>query len=244
MRKSRSKWKKYKLIRQRNDLSAHLPETRLLTEESFWEMIEKYDVVMMKPTRGYQGKGVIQVSCIGGERYEFHSLYTKYVVEGKKDVFEHINTHYSSNKHYIVQQKIPLSQINGCPYDIRVMIQRKKNSDTWEVTGTLAKVAAPNFVITNYPQQILPLQEAFAISINGRPEKLQSKVERVCILTAEQLGTYYENTRIFGFDIGVDDEGKVWIIEANLKPSISMFKSLEDLSMYKKIKKYKRRSFQ
>lgn len=241
MHKSRSKWKKYKLMRKGKDLSPHLPETRLLNEESFESMINKYGVVMLKPTRGYQGKGVIQVSCIEEERYEFHSLYKKYVVEGKNYAFEHIHTHYCSNKRYIVQQKISLAQINGCPYDIRIMTQRKKSSDTWEVTGTLAKVASKNFVITNYPQKIIPLQEAIELSMGEKEfEKIQSEMEQICLTTAEQLNQYYEDSRIFGFDIGLDQEGEIWIIEANLKPSISMFKSLDDLSMYKDIKKYKK----
>lgn len=230
-------------MRQQNDLSTHLPETCLFNEESFWTMIDKYDVVMIKPTRGYQGKGVVQVSYIEEEQYEFHSLYKKYVVKGKHQAFEHLKDHYCSNKHYIVQQKIPLAQINGCPYDIRVMTQRKKNSEKWEVTGTLAKVAAENFVITNYPQKIIPLPAAIELSLKGSTEKLHTEIERVCLTTAEQIGSYYESTRIFGFDIGLDVEGRVWIIEANLKPSISMFKSLEDLSMYKKIKRYKKRRF-
>ncbi|MCA1011492.1 YheC/YheD family protein [Halobacillus halophilus] len=242
MRRSRSKWKKYKLMRKEKNLSAHLPETHLLNEESFNTMIDKYGTVMIKPSRGYQGKGVIQVSCIEWEVYEFHSLYKKYLVEGKDHAFEHIRDQYCSNKPYIVQQRIPLAQINGCPYDIRVMTQRLKNSDTWVVTGTLAKVAAENFVITNYPQKIIPLEEALERSMDSRETEItRSEIERICIAIAEQIGPYYENSRTFGFDIGLDQEGKVWIIEANLKPGISMFKNLKDLSMYEKIKKYKRR---
>lgn len=229
-------------MRKGEELSSHLPETQRLNEESFWSMIDKYGVVMIKPTRGYKGKGVIQISCIEEGRYEFHSLYKKYEVEGKNQAFEHINTHYCSNKHYIVQQKIPLANINGCPFDVRVMTQRKKNSDTWEVTGTLAKVAADKFVITNYPQKIIPLKEAIELSMVGLEIKsIQSEIERICIITAEQLGTYYEDSCLFGFDIGLDLEGEIWMIEANLKPSISMFKSLKDLSMYKKIRKYKKK---
>ena len=52
---------------------------------------------------------------------------------------------------------------------------------------------------------------------------IHSKVEQVCMTAAEtleeSLGTFAE----IGLDIGIDVNGRVWIIEINSKPSYKVF---------------------
>lgn len=45
---------------------------------------------------------------------------------------------------------------------------------------------------------------------------------------------------MIGFDMGIDQEGEIWIIEANLTPNIAMFNKVEDKSAYELIKSYRR----
>jgi hypothetical protein len=143
---------------------------------------------------------------------------------------------YCWKKRYIVQQRIPLAKIDECPFDIRVMVQRKKNSPIWVVTGKLAKVAAKRFVITNYPQEILQLETAMLRSSFDKPtDDILSIIDQVCLQTAEHIGNYYKDFRLMGLDIGLDSDANVWIIEANLSPSLTPFKSLEDKTMYNNI---------
>ncbi len=66
------------------------------------------------------------------------------------------------------------------------------------------------------------------------------EIEQVSLLIAQQLAKSYTKKRVFGIDLGIDQEGKVWIIEANLTPAVSIFKSLQDGS-YETIKYYKRK---
>jgi len=40
--------------------------------------------------------------------------------------------------------------------------------------------------------------------------------------------------------MGIDSDGKLWIIEVNSKPGIKGFKRLENKKMYETIQKYKR----
>ncbi|WP_391563884.1 YheC/YheD family protein [Paenibacillus cremeus] len=41
--------------------------------------------------------------------------------------------------------------------------------------------------------------------------------------------------RFEGLDIGLDNKGRIWIIEANLKPNIFPFLLLKDKTMYRRI---------
>lgn len=47
-----------------------------------------------------------------------------------------------------VQQKIKLAKIDGCPFDIRIVVQRRKNAP-WTVTGLLANRANEGYIIAN-----------------------------------------------------------------------------------------------
>lgn len=238
---STGKWKKYQLMKKNEKLSQYLPETYLLNENTFWHTIGKYGAVMIKPTKGYMGKGIVQVASKGKEQYEFHVLEKSYIVEGREKTFEHLMKDYCLKKHYIVQQKIPLVTVKGAPYDLRVMVQRRKNQYDWTVTGKLAKVAAKGFVLTNYPKYLITAEEAIKHSSFKAPRShLQEEIDRISVLTAEYLSDYYTNTRTFGLDIGLDDQANIWIIEANLAPSVSIFKALKNEEVYKRILKYRR----
>jgi YheC/D like ATP-grasp len=238
---STGKWKKYQLMKKHGILARYLPETYLLNEKTFWHTIGKYGAVMIKPTKGYMGKGIVQVSSKENDLYEFHVLEKKYTVEGRKQAFEHLLKHYCLKKHYIVQQKIPLVTVKNSPYDIRVMVQRRKKQIDWMVTGKLAKVAAKGFILTNYPKYLIPADDAIKQSSFKAPcSHVQEEIDRISVLTAQYLSDYYTNTRTFGLDIGLDDQANIWIIEANLAPSVSIFKALKDEEAYKRILKYRR----
>ncbi|MFC3886043.1 YheC/YheD family protein [Bacillus songklensis] len=239
-----NKWKHYQVMKEEEALLNYLPETQLLTEQSLWELMNKYNHVIIKPRQGVLGRGITQVSFIGKDLYEIHAENRKITLTSREEVYNNLNDlkkllHY---KPYIVQQKIPLATIDDCPFDLRVMVQRKKNSATWVVTGKLAKVAAKGFFITNVAQNILPVEEAIQHSslcqIHLQIQDLLSHIDRSALLAATQLETFYPKYRTIGFDIGLDQKGKVWIIEANFKSMISMFDLLKDKTMYQTIKSY------
>lgn len=67
---STSKWTKYKLLRNSEELRANLPETAWLKESTFWRMLNKYDQVIIKPTGSYGGHGVIRIKKLEASEYE------------------------------------------------------------------------------------------------------------------------------------------------------------------------------
>ncbi|WP_342431324.1 YheC/YheD family protein [Neobacillus sp. FSL H8-0543] len=229
------KWTKHKFLLKENELATNLPETRLLRKSTFHELLDKYGEVILKPSRGFHGKGVILVSTLGSEKYSTHIGNKKIILEGKQKAYDFLRETISRQKKYIVQQKIVLASINNSPFDIRVMVQRKRKSNEWKITGKLAKVAARGYFTTNTAQAVLPVIEALDSSriklLNA--DLVIKEIDQVSLLTANHLMKYYPSQRTFGLDIGIDVYGKVWIIEANLTPGISMFNKLEDKSAYK-----------
>ncbi|MBD1381911.1 YheC/YheD family protein [Metabacillus arenae] len=218
MGKNQRKWKHYEFLKEERALLKHLPETKRLKKQSFWELMDKYHQVIVKPCAGRLGVGVTQVSVIDKNLYEIHSENKKTIITSKAEVYNHFK---DIKKCCIVQQKIPLATIKGCPFDVRVVIRRGRNSSKWGITKRFAKLAANGFIITNAAQKILPVEEAIRKSSLNHPllsaKDLVSKIDEVVHLATKQLEPFYPERRSIGFDIGLDQKGGAWFIEANIK---------------------------
>ncbi len=192
---------------------------------------------MIKPSGGQGGAGVIQLTKLGEDQFRIHAGSSKRVIHGKANALVHLRSMFIP-KPYLLQPRIPLGRINGRPFDIRVMVQRKKGQP-WRVTGWLAKVAGPGYVVTNIRRsggKVLPLSSAIQLSdIEPSPEILPH-VRKVAVMAAERLGHEYPSLRLVGIDMGIDVYGKPWIIEANFRPAISLFRKLQDQTYYNRIR--------
>ncbi|WP_170289766.1 YheC/YheD family protein [Cytobacillus depressus] len=241
LHKRNSKWSQYQVFNTLFALSPYVPETELLTEFTLKKFLNKYNEVIIKPCIGRNGLGIVKVSKIDPLTYEIHSDRKKMTRSNFDEVYRYIKEKYLSQKYYLVQHKLPLAMINDCPLDVRVITQ-KCNSE-WIVTGKLVKVAAREFFITNAVQKLLTLEEAIRdlnishLTIN----EFEPKIDKICITAAKQLEVHNPEIHIIGFDIGFTHEEVIWIIEGNYKPDLSMFNMLEDKTVYKNIKKAKRK---
>ncbi|MBS4179337.1 YheC/YheD family protein [Lederbergia citrea] len=237
----RDKWRDYQVMGGEETLHKYLPETQLLTKRSLWEFMNRYNQVIIKPRHGYRGLGVSTISSLDKDLFEIHIENRKITLTDREEVYDYLKdlqkSHYYNR--YIVQQRIPLATIDDCPFDLRVMVQRKRGSSNWVVTGKAAKVAAENFLVTNVAQNVLPVEEAIQNSTlcHIQHQSLLPEIDNIGIQAATKLNPKY---RTVGFDIGIDHNGKIWIIEANFNPVISIFDLLIDKMMYETIKKFKK----
>lgn len=243
-RATRNKWLKYKFMKTSGRLSPYVPETRIMTRNALWHLVRKYGHVIVKPVKGSRGVGVIQVSSIGHDKYALHYENRKFSIHGKKRTYEFLKrlSRHGSN---VVQRRISRATIKGRPFDMRVIVQRKRKSDKWRVTAQIAKVAGKGYIVSNITRSkgtLLPVKTAIQkSSIKHLPATtLQSNIRRVALLSARRLGAFFKGHRIYGLDMGLDHRGRVWIIEANLYPFMSHFRNLKDKTMYRRIMAYKR----
>lgn len=226
---SYGKWTKYHIMKEDETLVGYLPKTNLLSEAAFWDHLNENSTVVIKPSEASQGYGIVLISRLGDNRYEIHSQNSR-VISDKKDIEDLLDKEKYFRKVYIIQEKIPLAKVDGCPFDIRVMVERQKESNEWHVTGKLAKVAAKGYFITNVAKEILTLNQAIERSaINEiNVDILNTEIESISLLTAYQIGEYYPRSLIIGLDIGITDTGELYIIEANLKPSRAIFNRIKE----------------
>lgn len=237
MRYSRSKLGKNSVLMKEPSLSAALPKTYRMDREHFLALLSRYGRVVVKPSSGSGGVGVLFVLKQHSGGYEIVDGRRKQFAHGPEEAYQIVRGKTKGRTH-IVQRKISLATVGGRPFDARVVVQRKRSSD-WVVTGKLAKIAGPGYRITNTARskgRVVPLSTAIRQSnIHGKSADLiHAEVNRMALRSAVQFRKYY-GIRKVGLDIGIDSRGKLWIIEGNFTPTNSLFLKLKDKAMYRKI---------
>jgi len=220
----KNKWAKLKVLKDSRKLSRFLPETRRFSRKALWESIEQYGNVMLKPYHGKSGYGIIQVTPLEKNRYAVQEENKIIIMDGKITVFTQLKKMTRLQK-YMIQRRVHLAEIDKRPFDIKVLVQRNRKQFPWKVTDMLAVVAEKDYVITNVTTTILPVKSAITQSLlKSAPKRtLIKSIRKVCLLAAKQLGRYYPSQNMICFDIGLDHDTKIWIIEANFKPSQKPF---------------------
>lgn len=242
--RTRNKWLKYRLLKRAPRLAPYMPRTRLFTSRYFYWFLSKYNRLVVKPNGGMRGKGVYKITPLGNGRYEIHHENTRGTIEGKEDLYRYL-TEEIEGRSYIVQRYIPLAKVNNRPFDMRVIVQRRRHSNAWRVTGKVAKVAGKGYMVTNITRSngtLLPISTALkrsSVSHLSAPALL-AKISRVALRAARRLRKMFPNHRIYGLDMGLDQNGHLWIIEANLYPAMSHFRKMKDYKTLRRIKAYKK----
>jgi len=124
----------------------------------------------------------------------------------------------------LIQQTIPLLTWEDRHLDFRVLCH-KNYQESWRVTSVVARVSAEEQFVSNVARggqtmkPLKPLTSLFGKDIAIQQVALikELALETANIVSQSAPGNYGE----FGIDIGVDHDGKMWIIEVNSKPSKS-----------------------
>jgi nucleoside diphosphate kinase len=239
---SDGKWDWYQVLRGEKDLFPYLPETYPYDEKALLYYLENYNSCIIKPNISQWGIGIAVITRFENKTFQIHSERSKVPINDFQEVLEKVHERYTSKKAYHIQKKIPLTTIKDCPFDVRVMVQRKNVNSDWVVTGKITRTAANGFIVTNVAKSLSTVEDA----INASEINLKNiggllwEIDQLGILVARQLEKVYPDAYIWGMDIGIDKDGKPWFIEANLVPDVSIFRYLSDKTMLNRIKEYYR----
>ncbi len=231
-----SKWSIHRMLSGSPTVAAHIPATRPFNHSSFTSLLKKYKQVFIKPVGGSRGRGVIKVSALEGTKYRVHVYNKKVIFNSSTAVYKYARKLLGSTR-CIVQKGIPLANIYGRPFDIRVMVQRTSRDKPWHVTGMLAKVAGRNYVITNVRRsrgRVVPFSSVV------KSTAVKQRINSLALATANRLAVFHPGLRTIGLDVGITSGGRVYLIEANSRPMLALFKRLSDRSSYRRIVAYHR----
>lgn len=205
-------------------------------------MLLQYQSVVLKPRDGSYGRNIVFIKQNGPNAYRVRNEKSAVTIKDTDKLLKELRN-VDKGSGYIVQRRLQLAQIGRKPFDIRIMAQRKKgSSSTWNVTGSYAKVAAQGYLVTNVTNRPLPVLEVLKLARIGDP-RLLAEAEQIALLAAKRLGEHYPKLRQVGFDIGIDRDRRIWIIEGNYQPDLRPFKRMKDPSMHRRILWYKKHGY-
>ncbi len=228
------KWKTTCWLNQYEDMRQYLPETYKISDfYQIEEMLEKWGAVFLKPITGSQGKNIIRVEN-GKQEYYFQYQIKEKKYRGRARNLGELKAKLQKimqDQPFIVQQQIDLLRVNQCVADVRVVVQ-KNQYNQWQVTGKAFRIGHRGSITSNisaggYAQSVSKILNDLFPSLRAR--NIEEKIDEVSLMAARYLEEGIGPTGEFGVDIGVDKNGEIWFIEANLKPGRQVFVLLGDL---------------
>ncbi|MWV44032.1 YheC/YheD family protein [Paenibacillus sp. HJL G12] len=221
----------YRLLENDNTVNLYVPESHMNpTPEKIKDMLERHQFLYYKPSGGSLGKGIYRLIYLPKKGY--FARYRK----GNGNVllrFSSFNSmmrmlqsrHGRSLDSYVIQQGIRLVEIDNCPIDFRFHMHKNGNNK-WVVVGIGAKKAGRGSVTTHLKNggSLLTPQQALGRTFGSRSDEVLQNAKKIAITLAEAIEFHHQHLLgEIGFDLGIDQDEKVWMFEANAKPGRSIF---------------------
>lgn len=224
------KWEVYEILIQEPALKSFLPETHLLTPQIYRQMMRRYSSFYIKPRDKSLGMGVKRVD-VGSKQMMITCSKGINEVIGY-DILDEWLAKEIEKESLLVQESISLIKKDDQPIDLRVAVQKGSDGE-WHVSGIVARVGPPNGIATNMAvggraRQIHSLFEELNLDT-----RLIEEVTQVVILGAKKLGSHFEGLADLGFDVAIDLDGRIWIIEVNGRDLRITFRDAKDWGAWK-----------
>lgn len=195
---------------------SHVPATQNYSWAAFKRGLHSGQSLILKPVIGSVGRGIFKATPLPERRVSVTGQFTAELSLASARGYLRARIR---PDHYLVQECINLARYEGKPFDLRIPVQRDGKGE-WVVAGMVAKVALRHSFLTNVGQggRAMPgvevLNSAFGPSL---ALSLQADVERLAIDVAQAVAGTYTYAADLGLDIGVDVDGKPWLIEVNTR---------------------------
>jgi hypothetical protein len=237
------KWEMWQWLSGSDEIRSHLPETVLLSDaKGIEKLLEKHKRIFLKPKRGYQGMGIYVLEktekdmtlwCGGGPKT--HPV----VFSDWGDLYGYMSEKLSVNL-YLSQQMLVLIQIDDRVVDFRVIAQKGKYGN-WQIQGIVSRQGPEQSMVSNVCQGgVAASGWSMLLNYYGMDDNVSfqkwAEIGNLVLKSCEQLestGFRYGN---LGFDIAIDINSHIWIIEINnIYPDHTIALDVNDSLLYKTV---------
>lgn len=242
--KTLDKWTMHHRLSQFEEVNKHLPATALYNDTNdVMEFMNKHQDVYIKPITGKKGLGIYNV-VFNDEKFIVKTREKKENMEwnfSDKVEFTNFLQERLTKGNYIIQKTIDI-RVNNKTMDFRVGVD-KDQSGTWKNYMFISRVSGDNSIVSNRALsqgtiQYIPdvLREIY----NMNDQEINEYVERMKKL-ALNVANKLELTGIglgkLAFDIAIDNDKNIWIIEINSKyPDDNLMNELDNRKKYYEIR--------
>lgn len=237
-----NKWNVHQLLSQDEEMKRWLPESVEYGLAQMEDMFSRHPILYIKPTNGSGGRSILRI-----ERRENH-----FVMRGRTKALEKkmatLNTMESlyayteqwtqkerrGKESFFIQQGLNLDLLPERTVDIRLLIQKDEKGD-WDITGLGARIGQRHSSTSNLhgggkAEQAMPfLSRRFGME---QADAILDDCRKLAHQTVEKIELHFGQMIEFGLDIGVDVNGRVWLIEVNPKPGREIFRQIGEMNRY------------
>jgi glutathione synthase/RimK-type ligase-like ATP-grasp enzyme len=212
---------------------------RYIRPKSILPWMKHKGEVFLKPQGGSHGKGVLHIARLSKHQYsvkgrDMNNRSIDQMFNEFNSLLEWVEPFINSRK-YILQDYLTLTSTGGEAFDIRSLMQ-KNSEGQWEHTGMAVRRGQPGSITSNLhgggsAEEALP----FLINEYGREQAKQ--IYAAIQELSHQIPPYLEQQHgrliELGIDFGIDQQGRVWILEVNSKPGRAVFLYLRNINQKK-----------
>lgn len=228
------KWEVYKMLECLPELNKWLPDTKPLSINDLLERLNTDQPVIIKPMSGTHGYGVVRIvkrtnqyEATGRSRrtnVPFHRSFKS--LAGLRQFLQS----FTAGLKFIIQPYLSLSTKDGVPFDVRVLVQ-KNGEGEWETTGKAVRLGNRQSITSNLHGggHAVPLNRFLTSQFSAdQTAMIEAEIDALVSALPPALENHHGSLFELGIDIGVDQQGNVWLIEVNSRPGRAVFRLIED----------------
>lgn len=228
------KWEVYKMLESLPEVSKWLPETKPLSINDLLERLTTNQAVIIKPMSGTHGYGVVRfVKRTKGYEATGRARRTNVPFQRTFKTLASLKQFvlsFTAGLKFIIQPYLSLSTRNGVPFDVRVLVQ-KNGLGEWQTTGKAVRLGNKASITSNLHGggHAVPLTNFLTANFTpAQKAEIETEINALVSVLPPALENHHGSLFELGIDIGVDQKGRVWLIEVNSRPGRAVFRMIAD----------------
>ncbi|MGE5701232.1 MAG: YheC/YheD family protein [Clostridia bacterium] len=239
-----NKWNATKLFLQEDSLRRWMPDTTDYSPAHLRTMLAKHKMLYIKPGNGTGGCSIVKLTrstdgyhLLGRDlKLARRKAHLKSETALTQWLNRWVQNQRVRNGNFMIQQGLHLSLVPGRVADTRLLIQKNETGE-WKVTGLGVRVGPKDSSTSNLHGggRAVPFHEFFRDKFGDeKTVEILKECHELAHTVVNVIEKHFGSMMEFGLDIGVDVNGRVWLIEVNPKPGRDIFKEMGQLALFKK----------
>nr|WP_263328431.1 YheC/YheD family protein [Neobacillus sp. Marseille-Q6967] len=203
-------------------LAPYLPPSQLVDHTAaVIKELNKQKKLIIKPINGSQGYGIY---CIKKNHHNVHVKTEKNkkiisrIFPNEEKLIKWLNT-LLTHRSYLLQPYLKLTNTDLQPFDIRILLQKNENGQ-WVERGRGIRTGNTGGILSNLSAGaiVMPFKEWSAKLPAGKKEMICNELDFVLSKLPLELEKKLSPLFEIGIDIGIAENGAIWILDINSKP--------------------------
>lgn len=196
-----------------------IPFHELTDVQHFFDMMKRYEKVIIKPLSGHKGGGILLIEKDGIEQFKMNEGGKISSINEKQ--LMNLISHKIKEQDYLIQKFISCQLKSGHVYDFRLHVQ-KNGEGKWVITSIYPRIGRLGSITSNMGSggYSTYLDIFLKIEFDDYWYDMKRYLEHFAISFSNHFDSLYDSVSLdeLGIDVGIDSNQKLWLFEVNWRP--------------------------